>query len=165
MENQDEPQNELYDIPGYKDKYSITKNGEVYSHKTKKFLKKGNDTYNYETISLEGTNRKVHRIMAETFLPNPDNLPQVDHLNRNRSDNRIENLKWVSRSDNMKNRTLVPKDPEMRNITKKKSTFKVTIRTDAGNVYKSFKTLEEAKAFRNKIVNEKKQTQEKKDAL
>ena len=46
-----------------------------------------------------------HRIIAEQFIPNPDNLPIIDHINRNKTDNRIENLRWVSNSDNSKNRT------------------------------------------------------------
>ena len=45
-----------------------------------------------------------HRLIAEQFLPNPDNLPQIDHINHNRQDNRIENLRWVSGSTNLFNR-------------------------------------------------------------
>ena len=44
-------------------------------------------------------------MIAEQFIPNPDNLPQVDHINHNRSDNRIENLRWVSSSTNSFNRS------------------------------------------------------------
>lgn len=55
------------------------------------FLSRGNKTY------------LIHRIVAETFIPNPDNLPQVDHINRDKTDNRVENLRWVSRSTNQRN--------------------------------------------------------------
>lgn len=48
----------------------------------------------------------LHRIIAETFIPNQDNLPEVDHINRVRTDNRIENLRWVDRVDQNKNRDL-----------------------------------------------------------
>ena len=46
-----------------------------------------------------------HRIIALQFIPNPDNLPQVDHINKIRTDNRLDNLRWVNRSTNNKNRT------------------------------------------------------------
>lgn len=44
-------------------------------------------------------NCKVHRLVAETFLPNPDNLPQVHHINHDRKDNRIQNLAWVTSAE------------------------------------------------------------------
>ena len=44
-----------------------------------------------------------HRFIAEQLLPNPLNLPQVDHINRVRHDNRVENLRWVTRTENMQN--------------------------------------------------------------
>ena len=50
--------------------------------------------------------KMLHRIIAETFIPNPDNLPEVDHINRIRTDNRIENLRWVDRIDQNKNRDM-----------------------------------------------------------
>lgn len=57
----------------------------------------------YATIRVNGKAYRVHRLVAETFIPNPDNLPQVDHINRNRYDNRIENLRWVTAKENMRN--------------------------------------------------------------
>ena len=46
----------------------------------------------------------VHRIVAETFIPNPENKSEVDHINRIRNDNRVENLRWVTRLENAQNR-------------------------------------------------------------
>lgn len=53
------------------------------------------------TLSKNGVTKSFnfHRLVAETFLPNPDNLPQVHHLNHDRKDNRVENLKWVTRDE------------------------------------------------------------------
>jgi hypothetical protein len=48
-------------------------------------------------------NKQVHRFIAERLIPNPDNLPVVDHINRNRLDNRVENLRWSTREDNWYN--------------------------------------------------------------
>lgn len=44
-----------------------------------------------------------HCLIAEQFIPNPNNLPEIDHINHNRADNHIENLRWISRSENCKN--------------------------------------------------------------
>lgn len=46
------------------------------------------------------TNQYVHRLVAQAFIPNPDNLEQVDHINSDRRDNRVENLRWLSRKEN-----------------------------------------------------------------
>ena len=46
----------------------------------------------------------THRVVATTFIPNPDNLPEVDHINNDRTDNHVENLRWVSKSHNCQNK-------------------------------------------------------------
>lgn len=45
----------------------------------------------------------VHRLVAGSFLPNPDNLPQVHHINHDRNDNRVQNLRWVTSAEQMDN--------------------------------------------------------------
>jgi hypothetical protein len=48
--------------------------------------------------------KRVHRLVGNIFIPNPDNLPQLDHINGNRADNRVENLRWCSSSQNQCNK-------------------------------------------------------------
>lgn len=59
----------------------------------------------YENIKLCKNNQTysflIHRLVAEAFIPNPNNLPEVNHKNKNPQDNRVENLEWCSRKDNL----------------------------------------------------------------
>ena len=63
-----------------------------------------NNGNGYIRIRLSGINELKHRVIAKQFIPNPEGLPSVDHRNHNRSDNRVENLRWVSDRDNARNR-------------------------------------------------------------
>lgn len=63
----------------------------------------GKDKTGYLRVRISGKQYLVHRLVAETFVRNPKNKPEVDHLNRNRTDNRAENLRWTSHSQNMRN--------------------------------------------------------------
>jgi hypothetical protein len=85
----------------------------VYSEKRgrmKKLKSSINNRYGYYVVDLYKDGKKytkrVHRLIAKTFIPNPHNLPHIDHINHNRQDNRIENLRWVSRKDNNRNQSM-----------------------------------------------------------
>jgi hypothetical protein len=94
----------IKDLPNY----SISNLGQVRNNKTGRILRQSLDTNGYMLIrfSIDGKkiNKWIHKLVAEAFLVNPDNLPQIDHINRNRTDNNLTNLRWVSGSCNCKNK-------------------------------------------------------------
>lgn len=57
----------------------------------------------YLKVAIDSVSKKVHRIVAETFIPNPECKREVDHINTIRSDNRVENLMWATRKENRNN--------------------------------------------------------------
>jgi hypothetical protein len=87
-----------YDIVNYNG-YQITKDGQVWSEKSNKFLKQ-KMCNGYYTLVLNTQCVTVHRLVALQFIPNPENKPYVNHINSNKVDNRVENLEWVTQKEN-----------------------------------------------------------------
>ena len=90
--------------------YWITKNGDFKKvYKTKEVIFNGtiSKSSGYVMVSLGKKigKRTLHSLMGDTFLPNPNELRNIDHINRNKLDNRLENLRWFSQQDNMLNRS------------------------------------------------------------
>jgi hypothetical protein len=92
--------------------YLIYPDGRVFSKKTNKFKTHCNNGTGYKYVSFypNQKNYYVHRLIAIHYLPNPDNLPEVDHINMIRDDNRLENLRWVTKSQNEKNKGLTKRN-------------------------------------------------------
>jgi hypothetical protein len=94
----------IHDFPNY----LIFDDGKVFSKNSNKFLKpgKGRGGYHYVILYKDGNAKtvRIHRLIAIHYIPNPDNLPEVDHINRDKSYNTVQNLRWSSRIDNNNNK-------------------------------------------------------------
>ena len=143
------------EIAGYNN-YLIYPDGKVYSKKTKRYLKPGTDTGGYKYVNLckDGKPKSylVHRLVALHYIPNPENKPEVDHRYRDKSDNRVQNLRWATRSENNQN-TGIRKDNTsgIKNISydNKYNRYNYKKIFRGVRIDKYFKTLEEAIQFKN----------------
>lgn len=93
------------DIEGYEGHYMVDTKGNVFSLKRKKIMTpcKSNNGYMQVHLSIDGVmkSHKIHRLVAKTFIPNPYNLPQVNHKDEDKTNNCVENLEWCTQSYNM----------------------------------------------------------------
>lgn len=98
---------ELFDIglPEYQNLYKITKCGKVWSCQSNRFLKiLTNYGNNYQFVNLNRKKNYIHRLVAQTFLDNPDNYTTVDHIDNNIFNNHVHNLRWANRFSQQLNR-------------------------------------------------------------
>lgn len=89
--------------------YIIYEDGKVFSLKSNKFLIPQDNGNGYLKVTLSKFQVYIHRLVAEAFIHNPENLLYVDHINRNKQDNRVENLKWSTAKENTKNTAGLPR--------------------------------------------------------
>ncbi len=133
-------------IDGYNN-YLISDMGRVKSLKTNRFLKPV-DRWGYNKVALFNKGKRkdinIHRLVAIHFIPNIDNKKCVDHINRNRKDNRVKNLRWATYSENRLN-TKYPKGCVCKDHTTYYCQYFIKRKEWKR---KFFKTREEAEEFR-----------------
>lgn len=141
----DERRRKISDFPNYE----VTTEGDVFNQKGLK-LKPEISNAGYLRVSLSNDHVKhkkmsVHRLVAEAFIPNPDNLPQVDHKNEIKTDNRVSNLRWCTPLENLRHSRVIEK------ASKAKFTKVKCITT--GEVFDSIKEADETyNLFHSNIV-------------
>jgi hypothetical protein len=146
------------EIEGYSN-YLIYEDGRVFSKKRNKFMKSRNNRRGYYEVNLykDGKKKsfKIHRLIALHYIPNPNNYEEVDHKDRNRQNNSIDNLRWADRSMNQQNKGLFKTNKlGISNICQRKDDYQFKIVRNGKRHQKYFKTLEDAIKYKEEYLNQ-----------
>lgn len=95
---------EIRPVKGYEGVYEITELGGIINAKTGERLKARTNAQGYVQVNLHKDGKcrthMVHRLVAEAFIPNPEDKPQVNHIDEDKENNRVSNLEWVTHQEN-----------------------------------------------------------------
>ena len=147
-------------IQGY-EHYSITPSGIIRKNETELIVKESLDKDGYCKVHLnvngKQMRRMVHRLVALTFIPNPENKPYVDHIDNNQVNNSLGNLRWATASENMQNCKLLPTNTSgVKGVTYNKNgkKWRASISFEGKKIHiGSYVTIEEATIARQSTVN------------
>lgn len=116
--------------------------------------------YKWIQCGKYGQHFPIHRLVALYFIPNPNDYKEIDHINRIRDDNRVENLRWVTRSENCINKGLNKNNRYAeKHISIHYNGYRVQITRNGVRFAKCFQTLEEAIQSRNHFLDTYNQAQ------
>lgn len=142
------------EIKGYEGKYIVSNYGEIVSlprykqnHNKKQYVQpkdilkyinnKNGYTYVFLCNNSKYKNIRLHKIVATAFIPNPKNLPQINHIDGNKQNNRVDNLEWCTASENIKHAYKM-------GLVKNNNKIKVKQYNIKGELVNSFNSISEA---------------------
>jgi hypothetical protein len=132
------------DVKGYEGLYQVSNMGRVISNNG--LLHLNTNTYGYKHITLSKGNVQktvvVHKLVADAFIENPHNKPQINHIDGNKENNAVANLEWVTQGDNNRHAIRM-------NLRKAK---KILLVDDEGNAIKEFNNRMEISAYLGRKV-------------
>lgn len=150
------------DIKGYEGLYQVSNLGEIRRTKTKRIKKATDNGNGYLHITLckngERKNYYIHRIVADAFIDNFNNCKEIDHVDYNRKNNNVSNLRRISHKENIRHsiinrKKLIGKDENSncgeRYICKRNNCYEITFKK---KYYGRYKTLEKAIEVRNNLI-------------
>lgn len=134
--------------------YSVSSDGQVRNDKTGYILSQNDNGSGYKCVNIKikqkQNGRLVHRLVAEAFIENPENKETIDHIDRNKYNNTVDNLRWATRYEQAQNTEWIDK---AKNISETKSGYQVQLMRNGINNRKHFKTIELAEAYLETLIS------------
>jgi len=128
---------------GFESSHEVSNMGNIRSYKRMQNVKYYPDARGYSRFKINDITIKVHRLVAQTFIPNPEGKKFVNHKNGIKTDNRSENLEWVTNKENMEHAVKNGYYKNNHSVVWEEKKRKVACYNDDG-IYKEFDSLQEA---------------------